>query len=150
MWRRVATPDDLAVHFHGAGALAKAADYALAAGDKAAETLAFMRAAELYRKAREWDARDETWRRRLFTREYLMQSEWYAERLRTKQSRDVALWTRHLHALQRFQAAGDTLGRGGVEQRLAGAREHMARVSADGYLKELEGGLGADPFGSVP
>ncbi|MEO8373182.1 MAG: hypothetical protein ABI806_28615, partial [Candidatus Solibacter sp.] len=31
--------------------------------------------------------------RRLFTREYLMQSEWYAERLRAKQSRDVALWT---------------------------------------------------------
>ena len=87
--------------------------------------------------------------RRLFTREYLMASEWYAERLRTKQSRDVALWTRHLHALQRFQAAGDTLGRGGVEQRLAEAREHLARVSADGYLKELEGGLGADPFSTI-
>jgi phosphoenolpyruvate carboxykinase (diphosphate) len=87
--------------------------------------------------------------RRLFTREYLMQSEWYAERLRAKQRRDVALWTRHLNALQRFQAGGDSLGRGGVEQRLAEARAHLGRVSAANYVKELEGGLGADPFGGA-
>jgi hypothetical protein len=78
-----------------------------------------------------------------------MQSEWYAERLRAKQSRDVALWTRHLNSLQRFQAGGDSLGRGGVEQRLADARAHLSRVSAASYLKELEGGLGADPFGGA-
>ena len=64
-----ATPDVLAVHFHGAGAYAKAADCAVAAADKAAEALAFMRAAELYRKAREWDPRDDAWRRGLFARE---------------------------------------------------------------------------------
>ena len=34
--------------------------------------------------------------RGLFTREYLMASDWYADRLRAKQARDVALWTRHL------------------------------------------------------
>ncbi|MEO6027640.1 MAG: AAA family ATPase [Candidatus Binatia bacterium] len=64
-----ATPDVLAVHFHGAGAYAKAADCAVAAADKAAEALAFMRAAELYRKARDWDPRDDPWRRGLFARE---------------------------------------------------------------------------------
>src|SRR5207253_2141732 len=44
-------------------------DCALAAGDRAAEALAFMRAAELYRNAREWDPRDDAWRRGLFARE---------------------------------------------------------------------------------
>ncbi|MEO8592322.1 MAG: hypothetical protein ABI759_03290 [Candidatus Solibacter sp.] len=82
--------------------------------------------------------------RRLFTREYLMQSDWYAERLRTKQSRDVALWTRHLHAVQRFQMSGDVLGRGDVEVRLAAARAHLAKVSTAEYLKELAGTIGAD------
>ena len=82
--------------------------------------------------------------RRLFTREYLMRSEWYGERLRCKQSRDVALWTRHLHALQRFQAGGNAVG-----ERVAEARAQLARVSAAGYLKELEGGLGADPYCGV-
>ena len=64
-----ASADVLAVHFHGAGVLAKAADYAVAAGDKAADALAFMRAAELYRQAREWDTRDVGWQRRLHTLE---------------------------------------------------------------------------------
>lgn len=64
-----AEPEILAQHFHGAGLKAKAADYAVAAADKAAHALAFVRAAELYRQAREWDARDGAWTRVLLTRE---------------------------------------------------------------------------------
>jgi hypothetical protein len=56
--RRRAEPDVLAYHFHGAGELPKASDYALAAADRASEALAFVRAAELYQQAREWDPRD--------------------------------------------------------------------------------------------
>src|SRR5665213_843606 len=33
--------------------------------------------------------------RRLFTRESLLASDWYRERLVTKQRRDIALWERH-------------------------------------------------------
>ncbi len=62
-------PDVLAHHFHGARQLAKAADYAVAAADNAAEALAFARAAELYRSARAWDPRAPEHARRLHSRE---------------------------------------------------------------------------------
>ena len=36
--------------------------------------------------------------RSMFTREALLDSDWYRERLRVKQTRDIALWRRHLEA----------------------------------------------------
>jgi hypothetical protein len=36
----------------------------------------------------------------MFTREYLLASAWYHERLRAKQHRDIALWRRHLERTQ--------------------------------------------------
>jgi hypothetical protein len=82
----------------------------------------------------------------LFTREYLMESDWYDERLRTKQARDIALWTRHVGALERFRAGGDVLRGVDIDNRLAEACRQLARVSGHGYLKELTGTIGADPF----
>jgi phosphoenolpyruvate carboxykinase (diphosphate) len=84
--------------------------------------------------------------RGLFTREYLMASDWYRERLRTKQMRDTALWTRHLRAIERFQSSGNALPAGDIDSRLSESRKQLARVSASEYLKELEGTIGADPF----
>ena len=46
-------PQALAVHWEGAGARERAADYAISAGDRAAEAFAFDRAAQLYRRALE-------------------------------------------------------------------------------------------------
>ena len=86
--------------------------------------------------------------RAMFTREALLASDWYAERLRTKQQRDVKLWTRHVQALEAFR--GGSVGAAAkhldIEARLDGAREQLARVSAPAYLEELTGTLGADPF----
>jgi serine/threonine protein kinase len=48
-----ARPDTLAVHFHGAGDLATAGDYYLVAADAAAAAMAFDRAAQFYRQARD-------------------------------------------------------------------------------------------------
>ena len=87
--------------------------------------------------------------RQLFTRESLLASEWYAERLRVKQNRDVALWQRHIAALESFRASG---GRAHPAQRLDSeglldaARRQLDRVSGTAYLGELSGTLGADPF----
>jgi serine/threonine protein kinase/tetratricopeptide (TPR) repeat protein len=64
-----AEPEILAHHFHGAGILPRAADYAVAAADRALESLAFVRAAELYQRARVWDPRDAVWQRVLLTRQ---------------------------------------------------------------------------------
>jgi serine/threonine protein kinase len=47
-------PEALAVHYHGAGELAKAALHAAAAGDRAGRALAFDRAAEMYSNALAW------------------------------------------------------------------------------------------------
>jgi hypothetical protein len=83
--------------------------------------------------------------RHLFTRQYLMESDWYGERLRAKQTRDIELWTRHLSALERFQGSGDVLRGEGIDARLAESHRQLARVGAPEYLRELEGTIGADP-----
>jgi hypothetical protein len=83
--------------------------------------------------------------RAMFTRESVVESDWYKERLRTKQERDVALWKRHVAALEAF-ASGPGSGQFDVRGRLAEALVQMARVSAAGYLGELVGTIGADPF----
>ncbi len=59
--------------------------------------------------------------RGMFSREALVASDWYGARLKAKQRRDVAFWT----------AQGDAA--------------QVARVSAEGYLEELVGTIGADP-----
>ncbi|MEJ7608615.1 MAG: hypothetical protein WKF37_20670 [Bryobacteraceae bacterium] len=64
-----------------------------------------------------------------FTRESLLMSDWYRERLQVKQNRDISLWQRHVQATN-----GDH------------ARAHLMRVSSPQYLEELTGTLGADPF----
>jgi len=87
--------------------------------------------------------------RGLFTREALLASDWYRERLRTKQDRDIALWRRHLSSLEVFRsttrskAAAQTLD---VDALLKTSREQLARVSSPAYLGELAGTIGADPF----
>ena len=75
--------------------------------------------------------------RELFTRESLLASPWYKQRLETKQLVDIALWTRHVRALE---AAG-----GPADARLAAVQEELERVKRDTYLTELVGTIGADP-----
>jgi hypothetical protein len=57
----------------------------------------------------------------------------------------IPLWTRHVHSIERFLASGDALRDRDIEARLAEARRQLARVSDARYLRELAGGLGADP-----
>jgi hypothetical protein len=83
--------------------------------------------------------------RAMFTRDALLASDWYAERLRVKQERDIALWRRHVASLDSFRSAAGS-EQIDLEARLAVAREQLARVSADAYREELVGTIGADPF----
>jgi hypothetical protein len=83
--------------------------------------------------------------RGLFSREAMLASDWYRERLRTRQKRDEALCRRNLAALEAARDSGGPLGFD-VEVRLAAAREQLARVSSEPYLEELSGTIGADPF----
>ena len=84
--------------------------------------------------------------RSLFTRESVLASDWYRERLRAKQERDIDLWRRHVRALAEFgteneaEAARDL----DIAARLAEARRQLDRVSSAQYLAELTGTIGAD------
>ena len=63
-----ADADFLFIHWEGARNAARAAEYARAAGDRAAEALAFERAAHLYRRALDLDASPSVTRRETQTR----------------------------------------------------------------------------------
>lgn len=87
--------------------------------------------------------------RQLFTRESLLDSEWYRRRLKTKQDRDVALWRRHRDYLRAFLTRpnyADEARRLGVDARAAYADAKLAEASSRQYLDGLIGTLGADPF----
>jgi hypothetical protein len=87
--------------------------------------------------------------RALFTREALLESDWYKERLKVKQQRDIQLWKRHVTALSEFLALPshrDEAVRLGIQARLDHAKAELARVSSDEYRNELVGTIGADPI----
>jgi phosphoenolpyruvate carboxykinase (diphosphate) len=88
--------------------------------------------------------------RNTFSREHLLSTDWYAERLRVKQTRDIALWTRHVAALERFigrASHADIAAQMKLDDRLAKARAELRRVGAVDYIDSLRGTLGADPLG---
>ena len=87
--------------------------------------------------------------RGLFTRESMLTSDWYADRLRAKQSVDAKLWQRHIAYLTKFITKpyyADEAARLGIEERLHQARHELKRAQADDYLQELRGTLGANPL----
>jgi hypothetical protein len=86
--------------------------------------------------------------RSLFTREALLASDWYHDRLTMKQQRDIALWERHVRSLNEFLASPghrDEARRLGIPGRLEHARAELERVRAPDYLRALVGTIGADP-----
>lgn len=87
--------------------------------------------------------------RSMFTREYLLESNWYKARLAKKQNRDIALWQRNVDNLQSFlDRPGYSLEaeRLKIVEKLSDAKAMLARVQNPSYLVELEGTLGADPI----
>lgn len=86
--------------------------------------------------------------RQLFTREALLASDWYRDRLRAKQRVDAQLWERHSDYLQRFLLGGRDIEDEfliTLEDRLVEARHYLQSVSSPEYLHELEGTIGAEP-----
>lgn len=87
--------------------------------------------------------------RAMFTRESLIKSNWYRQRLLKKQSREVALWKKNVAYLEDFlQRPGYEIEakRLNVEARLVEAREELKYVGSDAYVESLVGTLGADPI----
>ena len=87
--------------------------------------------------------------RSLFTRDNMLASDWYAERLRAKQTVDVKLWQRHISYLTKFVTKShyaEESARLGIEDRLHRARVELKRIQSSAYLEEIRGTLGANPL----
>ena len=83
--------------------------------------------------------------RTLFTRESLLASDWYRERLATKQRRDIELWERHrgyLEAYLQERANSEPADLATVVERQKIVSRELERVSRPEYLTELVGTLG--------
>ncbi|MEX1042963.1 MAG: hypothetical protein WDZ51_20175 [Pirellulaceae bacterium] len=83
--------------------------------------------------------------RKMFTREYLLASDWYHERLRTKQQRDIELWQRHLAAVDAFLAEehhAHEATRLGIEARKRYVQKQLETLQKPGYLKTIVGTIG--------
>jgi hypothetical protein len=83
--------------------------------------------------------------RALFTREYLLTSDWYHARLHMQQALDTALWMRHRDAIEKFAASGLPAAHIDLQARLAISLKHLRYVKSDAYPRELVGTIGADP-----
>jgi len=84
-----------------------------------------------------------------FTREAVLCSDWYTTRLELQQQKQVALWERHLRALDDLRASGMEVP---ADMDFNGRRNTVLAslewVKSAGYLRSLVGTIGADPFAS--
>jgi hypothetical protein len=86
--------------------------------------------------------------RALFSREYVLQSDWYQARLKAKQQIDIALWQRHMTYVNDFMnkpAYRQEAIRLGLTHRKNFVQAEFMRATSPAYLKLLEGTLGACP-----
>ncbi len=87
--------------------------------------------------------------RSLFTRESLLASGWYQDRLKARQTTDVKLWQRHVKRLEAFLARNNTgavAASLNIRERLDFARTTLRRVEQPDYFPSLVGTLGRQPL----
>ena len=87
--------------------------------------------------------------RNLFSRESLMSSDWYHERLLNKQLSDIALYQKHVKYLKNYLVTSlnmDEEQEKEIHEKVKTAEEKLKFLKSTEYLKSLEGYLGLDPF----
>ncbi|MDG2220929.1 MAG: hypothetical protein P8L85_06100, partial [Rubripirellula sp.] len=86
--------------------------------------------------------------RKMFTRDALLNSDWYRRRLVTKKHRDIEHWTDMVDRLSQFVESEDEeqVKEMDIQGRLEYAQSQLAKVKADDYEQSLVGTLGADPM----
>ena len=85
--------------------------------------------------------------RNLFTKESLLVSDWYTDRLRLRQLREQQLWQRHVQSLETFFNSNDFPEEKmsmNISGRLEKSRQRLSTVLSTEYLTELQGTLGTD------
>jgi hypothetical protein len=90
--------------------------------------------------------------RALFTREALLESDWYRQRLQVKRERDLALWTRMLNELLRFRGNPcnvEESRRLDLDARVAYTQARLDELSDPESWRLFVGTLGADPLAPI-
>ena len=87
--------------------------------------------------------------RGMFTREYLLASDWYSARLEAKQAVDRRLWRRHIDYLDRFLKKpnyAEEAARLHIAPRLGFAYKALEHAGSQAGLERLRGTIGAEPL----
>ncbi len=87
--------------------------------------------------------------RNLFTRETLLTSDWYQDRLLNKQLSDIALFQKHVKYMKNYLATSlniDEKAEKEIQEKVRVAEEKLKYLKSTEYLKSLEGYLGLDPY----
>jgi hypothetical protein len=87
--------------------------------------------------------------RELFTHESMLASDWYAERLQSQQSNDIARWESNVEYLENFlqrETHSSVAERLNIKQRLEEAKAELEKVKSKQYLETLVGTLGRQPI----
>ncbi|MCA9147703.1 MAG: hypothetical protein KDA92_00320 [Planctomycetales bacterium] len=86
--------------------------------------------------------------RAMFTRDALLKSDWYAQRLKTQQQVDIALWKRHVASLKSYlssESHSDHREQRLISSRLELAQQKLKEVQHPSYLEFIHGSIGTDP-----
>jgi hypothetical protein len=87
--------------------------------------------------------------RKMFEREEVIKSDWYKERLKIKQEKDIAFHKFQISYLESFRANKQNellVKEMDIPGRIKKAEEMLARVESKQYISELTGTIGADPL----
>ncbi len=87
--------------------------------------------------------------RKMFTREEMLKSDWYHQRLIRQMEKDKSLWEKHRAYLKDFigkDSNRKSVSQLGLARRLALVEKNIRTVKQSTYLKSLSGSLGVDPI----
>lgn len=87
--------------------------------------------------------------RKFFDRDYVINSDWYKERLVRKQEQDKKFLSERIADLEAFKANKDNaflLDEMNIDSRIEKAKASLVYIESEQYLKDLEGTIGADPL----
>tara|TARA_B100000809_G_scaffold266851_1_gene332196 strand:+ start:5759 stop:9238 length:3480 start_codon:yes stop_codon:yes gene_type:complete len=87
--------------------------------------------------------------RKFFDREYIINSDWYKERLELKQRKDLQFYTKQINYLEEFVSNPsnvDIMSEMNIEDRLVKVKTKFEEASSQKYIESLIGTIGADPL----
>ncbi len=84
--------------------------------------------------------------RQQFSRESMLTSDWYQDRLRSQQQKDIEICKAHIKMIEERMAGGaEGLAANTLADNLEQARERLMQLSSDAYCEQLMGTIGRDP-----